>query len=148
MREHPSITRAARALVSEHGTLRQLLSRVVAAFGGPTSLGAAGPDVVSARLDTLRGPLAAHFDEEERAGLFEQIEEQAPEHSASCIRLRRQHQRLLQRLDLLRRATPLERRGPSWTREVRSLVDDIYGHEACETDLLTRALDGGTAAGD
>ncbi len=146
MREEPSVTHAVRVAVSEHGTLRQLLTRVVAAFGGPTALGAAGPDVVAARLDTLRGPLAAHFDEEERAGLFEQIEERAPEHASTCTRLRRQHQRLLQRLDLLRRASPVERRGPAWTREVRTLVDDIYGHEACETDLLTRALDGGAAA--
>jgi len=148
MREEPSVTHAARAAVSAHGSLRQLLSRVVAAFGGPTSLAAGGPDVVAARLDTLRGSLAAHFDEEERAGLFEQIEERAPEQASTCTRLRRQHQRFLQRLDLLRRATPVERRGPAWTREVRSLVDDITGHEACETDLLTRALDGGTAAVD
>jgi hypothetical protein len=148
MREIPSVTHAARTAVSEHVTLRQLLGRVIAAFGGPTALGAGGPDVVAARLDALRGPLAAHFDEEERAGLFEQIEERAPEHASACTVLRRQHQRLVQRLDALRRATPLERRGPAWTREVRSLVEEIAGHEAVETDLLTRALDGGTAAGD
>ncbi|HVO12016.1 MAG TPA: hemerythrin domain-containing protein [Vicinamibacteria bacterium] len=148
MRELSSVTHAARAAVSEHDSLHQLLRRVVAAFGGPTSLGAGGPDVVAARLDALRGPLAAHFDEEERAGLFEEIEERAPEHASTCTSLRRAHQRLLQRLDTLRRASPLERRGPAWTREVRSLVDEIYRHEASETDLLTRALDDGTAAAD
>ncbi len=148
MRGTPSVTHAARAAFSEHVTLRQLLGQVVAAFGGPTSLGAAGPDVVAARLDTLRGPLRAHFDEEERAGLFEQIEERAPEHAAACTQLRREHRRLLTRLDALRGAGPFERRGPEWSREVRTFVDDLNGHEARETDLLTRTLDGSTAAAD
>ena len=104
--------------------------------------------MVAARLDTLRGPLRAHFDEEERARLFETIEEHAPEHAAACARLRDEHRTLLQRLDSLRVATPVERRGGGWVSEVRRFLADVLSHEDREAELLQRALDGGTPAED
>jgi hypothetical protein len=103
---------------------------------------------VAAGLDTLRGPLGAHFDDEERAHLYEEIEELAPEQANVCARLKGEHEALIRRLDSLRGASPEERRGPTWAREVRALLADVAGHEERETDLLTRTLDGSTSAGD
>jgi hypothetical protein len=148
MNQPPSISHSARMAASEHVNLRQLLAQVIAAFGRPSPHPGSGPDVVAARLDTLRGPLRAHFDEEERAGLFEQIEESAPEQAPTCDRLRREHRSLLHRLDQLRSASPVERRGPSWGREVRSLVEELGRHETRESEILTRAIDGSTPAAD
>jgi len=144
----PSVRQAARTAASEHVNLRRLLSQVLGAFSRSVPRAGSGPDVVAARLDALRGPLHAHFEEEERAGLFEQIEERAPEHASACERLRREHTSLLGRLDTLRAASPVERRGPTWGREVRSFVDELSGHETRESDLLSRTLDGGAPAGD
>jgi hypothetical protein len=104
--------------------------------------------VVAYRLDMLRGPLAAHFDEEERARLFETIEERAPEHSAACGRLREEHRTLLARLDRLRVAPPEARRGGAWVADVRHLLADLLKHEDREAELLQSALDGGAPAED
>jgi hemerythrin-like domain-containing protein len=140
--------RAARTAAGEHRRLRQLLGQVEDAFARTSPRAGSGPDVVAARLDSLRGPLRAHFEEEERAGLFEGIEERAPEQAPLCTRLRAEHARLLGRLDALRQASPLGRREPAWSRDVQTLLDDLARHEETETDLLTRTLDGSTGAGD
>jgi hemerythrin-like domain-containing protein len=145
----PSASRAVQAAVSEHRNLNRLVRQVEAAFspaGGPHA--GSGPDVVAARLDALCGPLRAHFDEEERAGLFEQIERTAPEQARACARLRDEHETILRRIDTLRAAPPLERRRPMWIDEVRRLLAEVHGHEARESDLLNRTLDGSTPAGD
>lgn len=136
----PSVTQAARKLVGEHDHLRRLLLQIEAAFGRAEPRAGSGPDVVAARLDTLRGPLRAHFDESERAGIFERIQERAPEHAPLCARLRREHQTLIHLLDVLRAASPVERRGPVWVREVRRFIEELVGHEALETDLINGAL--------
>jgi hemerythrin-like domain-containing protein len=144
----PSVNRAVLTVVSEHRNLRRLVAEVEAAFSMPTPHEECGPDVVAARLDSLCGPLRAHFEEEERAGLFDQIERDAPEHASACARLRDEHATILRRLDTLRTAPPVERRRPLWITEVRRLLDEVYRHEERESDLLTRTLDGSTAAGD
>ena len=148
MNQPTSIGYSAHRAAGEHRNLRQLAAQVVAAFGNPSPHPGSGPDVVAARLDTLRGPLGAHFDEEERAGLFEQIEETAPEQAPVCDRLRSEHRSLLQRLDVLRSASPLERRGPTWAREVRTFVEELTRHESRESEILSRAIDGSTPAID
>lgn len=148
MIQPPSISYSAHTAASERVNLRQLLAQVIAAFGRPSPHPGCGPDVVAAQLDTLRGPLRAHFDEEERAGLFEQIEEDAPEQAPQCDRLRRDHRNLLHRLDTLRSASPVERRGPTWGREVRAFVDDLARHETRESEVLNRAIDNSTQAAD
>jgi hypothetical protein len=140
--------RAALTVAEEHRRLRGLLAQVEGAFGRGSPRAAAGPDVVAARLDTLRGPLGAHFEEEERGRLFEEIEERAPEQAPACARLRAEHEELIRRLDRLRTAPPEARRGASWPREVREFLDDLIGHEERETELLTRSLDGSIGAPD
>jgi hypothetical protein len=103
---------------------------------------------VAARLDFLRGPLGAHFEEEERGHLFEEIEELAPEQAPLCARLRGEHRHLIHRLDALREASPEARRASTWVGEVRALLADLARHEAHETDLLNRTLDDSIGAGD
>jgi Hemerythrin HHE cation binding domain len=141
-----AVPRAAHTVAEEHRRLRALLAQVERAFGRSAPRAASGPDVVAAALDTLRGPLGAHFDEEERAHLFEEIEELAPEQAHVCARLKGEHEELIRRLDSLRASSPEARRSPTWARDVRALLADVAGHEERETDLLTRALDGVGAA--
>jgi len=144
----PAIASIARNAVREQVALRVLLAEVEAAFVRSPPRTGSGPDVVAARLDTLRGPLRAHFDEEERQHLFETIEAHAPEHASACARLRDEHRTLLQRLDGLRQSTPVGRRGGSWMTNVRRFLADVLNHEDREAELLQRALDGGTPAED
>lgn len=134
-------TRPAHTIAEEHRVLRVLRAEIEAVFRGKTLRRESGLDVVAVRLDTLRGPLCAHFDEEERAGFFEKVEELAPEQAPACERLRREHQGLLVRLDALRDATPEARRGPEWARGVRAFLDELGDHEARETELLMRSLE-------
>jgi hypothetical protein len=148
MANAPVGPRVTRNVVEEHRALRSLLAEVEGAFARPLPHAASGPDVVAARLDTLRGPLGAHFEEEERERLFEEIEERAPDQAPVCARLRAEHRVLIRRLDALREASPEARRGPTWTRDVRVFLDDVSGHEERETDLLTRTLDGSIGAVD
>ena len=148
MANAPVVPRVARNVFDEHRLLRSLLAQVEEAFARALPRAASGPDVVAARLDTLRGPLGAHFDEEEKAHLFEEIEELSPEQAPVCARLRGEHVGLIRRLDSLRAASPEARRGPTWGRDVRVFLEDLAHHEARETDLLNRTLDGSTGAGD
>jgi Hemerythrin HHE cation binding domain len=142
------VPRAAHTAAEEHRRLRALLALVEGAFGRTLPRALTGPDAVAAGLDTLRGPLGAHFEEEERAHLYEEIEELAPEQAPVCARLKSEHQGLIRRLDTLRGASPEARRGPTWAHEVRALLADVATHEERESDLLTRALDGSIAAAD
>ena len=148
MANAPVRPRVTRNVVEEHRALRSLLAEVEGAFARPLPHAASGPDVVAARLDTLRGPLGAYFEEEERERLFEEIEERAPDQAPVCARLRAEHRGLIRRLDALRAASPEARRGPTWARDVRLFLDDVSGHEERETDLLTRTLDGSIGALD
>jgi len=144
----PAVTTAARTASREQLALRALLDQVEAAFVRSPPRTGCGPDVVAARLDTLRGPLKAHFDEEERKRLFETIEEHAPEHAGACTRLLGEHRSLLERLDKLRVATPVGRRSGGWMTEVRRFLADVLRHEDQEAELLERACDGGSPAED
>jgi hypothetical protein len=141
MSHEPSAQSSARTIVQEHLALRALLKRIEEAFTGPEPQLDSGVDVVAARLDSLRGPLWAHFEEEERAGLFEEIEGRAPEQAPLCARLRQEHRGLLSRLDALRLVPPEGRRGAGWAPAVRAFLHEYDEHEAREADLLARTLE-------
>jgi hypothetical protein len=138
----PSVAQTVRRVAGEHDHLRGLLAQVEAAFGRPEPRAGSGPDVVAARLDALRGPLRAQFEEEERAGLLEAIEECVPTHAADRARLRGEHLTLIRQLDSLRSASPIERRGPIWLREVRRFLGEVEGHERREAELLRGTFEG------
>ena len=148
MSSSPAFATAAVKAVRTQRALRELVGRVNAGFVRHSARKGCGPDEVAASLDVLRGPLQAHFDEEERARLFESIEERAPESSGECARLRQEHRSLLSRMDVLRAVFPEERRSRSWGGDVRRLLDDLLVHEDREGELLLRALDGGPPAED
>jgi len=139
---------SARSVVDEHRELRFLLAEVEAALAARDRRTAGGPDVVAALLDILRGRLAAHFGEEERAGLFDQIVQQDPGEAHACHRLLDEHAALLRGLDEIRAADPEARRRPAWGGAVRRLLDELAGHESRENEVLTRALDGSVGALD
>jgi hypothetical protein len=139
---------SARVVAEDHRALRAVVVEIQAALDVGSERRATGPDVAAARRDTLRGRLNAHFDEEERAGLFQQIAELAPEQAHACARLRGEHVLLLARLDELRAARPEARRSPAWGGGVRALLDELDGHEARENEILTRVLDGSVEAQD
>ncbi len=144
----PTVATAARNAFRQQAQLRSLLSQMEKAFVRSPARTGAGPDVIAARLDHLRGQLQALFDEEERALLFETIEAHAPEHGTDCTRLREEHRVLVTRLDGLRVASPEARRGGGWFMQVRQFLDDLVKHEDREAELLHRALDGGTSQAD
>jgi hypothetical protein len=144
----PTVVSSARSVIDAQRELRFLLSEVEFALAARDPHPAGGPDVVAARLDILRGRLAAHFGEEERAGLFDQIVQQAPGEAHECHRLLDEHAVLLHRLDDLRTADPEARRRPAWSGAVRRLLDELSGHESRENEVLTRALDGSVGALD
>jgi Hemerythrin HHE cation binding domain len=144
----PGPRSSARVVAEDHRALRAVVSEIQFALAPGRARRATGPDVVAARLDQLRGRLGAHFDEEERAGLFQQIAELAPEQAHACIRLRGEHVLLLARLDELRAARPEARRSAAWATGVRALLDTLDGHEARENEILTRVLDGSVEAQD
>jgi hypothetical protein len=144
----PTVATAARNAFRQQAQLRSLLSQMEKAFVRSPARTGAGPDVIAARLDHLRGQLQALFDEEERALLFETIEAHAPEHGTDCTRLREEHRVLVTRLDGLRVASPEGRRGGGWFMQVRQFLDDLVKHEDREAELLHRALDGGTSQAD
>jgi hemerythrin-like domain-containing protein len=134
-----SVAQVARRAAVEHDKLRHLLAQVEAAFGRSEPRAGSGPDVVAARLDSLRGPLRAHFEDEERNGFLERLQEPGTEQELLTGSLRAEHQELIQDLDSLRFASPLERRGPMWLRDVRRFLDALAGHESREAALLDQA---------
>lgn len=143
-----SLVSPSRLALSEHSALHALLDEVKAALFAREPHVHGGPDVVAARLDVLRGRLAAHFAGEESAGLFRQILELAPQRERLCSRLRGEHQGLLQRLDSLCAAAPESRRQADWGAGVRSVLDDLASHERHENDLIQEAFEAPNAAQD
>ena len=143
MQPPPSVSVAAFDALRQRPLVSRLLAQVAAAFGGIGPVASCGPDVVAARLDALRGPLSAHFEDVERSaslGRFVTAE-------ADCVDgLRSQHRSLLSRLDHLRTVPAIDRRGAWWPRAVRGLVDDLQRHT---NELARRAcpLEPGAAGG-
>jgi len=133
----------AERILAEHRALHALLGEIEEA-----STGAGAAETLASRLDTLRDQLATHFDGEEQSGLFEQIQELAPEQAHECARLCDQHQDLLRQLDELRDASSETRASEAWTRGLRELLVHLDDHESNENELLTRVLDGSMEAQD
>lgn len=131
--------------MAEHRALHALLGEVEKASADPAA--AATDEALTQRLDTLHERLAAHFAGEEESGLFEQIQELAPERAHECTRLCEEHSGLLRRLDELRRVDVADR-GGDWAGGIRAFLDSLADHEAQENEILTRVLDGSEQAQD
>lgn len=140
----------AQAIVGEHRALHQLraaLRRDVAAVAdGREQSWRAG---VAARLVELRTRLEAHFQQEERAGLFEHLAESGSEHVPAATRLRREHDALRAALArLCPGADEAQESAPALAERVRTFLDDLAAHEERENELLVRGLDNSLAAAD
>jgi hypothetical protein len=145
MTQSPPLDTPVRQTLAEHRELHVLLDQIEQASATP---GSADPGTLVKRLDSLRERLAAHFDGEERGGLFEQIRELAPEQAHECAKLCDEHLSLLGRVDHLRTTPPEARATAAWVEGVRTLLSELAHHEASENELLTRVLDGSTEAQD
>jgi len=125
--------------VGDHVVVDALVREIRAALAGEGGL-AAGLDLVAARLDQLRGRLSAHFDDEERAGLFEQVTIRLPRRRPDCERLRDDHRQLLGALDRLRAAREEARRDPAWGEGVRCLLAALADHAVLEDEIVVELL--------
>lgn len=145
---HPAPRRPARLAAGDHHAVHSVVAEIRSALGGRDPRPATGPDVVAARLDQLRGQLSALYEEEERAGLFEQIVSLAPDQTPTCAGLRAEHLDLVARIDDLRAARAEARRSPAWSVEVLALLEALRAHESRENELLVGVLDGSVEAQD
>ena len=101
------------------------------------------------RLADLRGRLSVHFEAEERAGLYDDIQDADPALERAAQRLRLEHDRL--RLGVERLQAEAEGACsdlPGLAGRVRALLKDLEHHEARENEALTRSLSDGLGAGD
>jgi len=130
----------------DHAVVDALVREIEGALAGEGGL-AAGLDLVAARLDQLRGRLSAHFDDEERSGLFAQVAIRLPHRRTDCERLAAEHARLLAALDRLRAVRAEARRDPAWGEGVRSFLADLGSHESLEDQVLIEVLDRTGSAG-
>jgi hypothetical protein len=134
-------TFAIREIVAAHARLRDAITTLGATLR--RSSGGTIDGAVGRRLLHLRRQLAPHFREEEESGLFDELEEGAPELAAACARLRRDHVEILRRFDRLQidgRRTMDAAASSAWRRSISELLDDLEAHEQRENALLTDAL--------
>jgi iron-sulfur cluster repair protein YtfE (RIC family) len=143
MTQSPSQDTPAGKTLAEHNALHALLEEIERASADPAAAAALSP-----RLETLREQLAAHFEGEETGGLFEQIQELAPEQAHECAKLCDEHLGLLEKVDELRAADATTRSEPGWGARVRAVLEDLSRHESRENELLIRVLDGSMEAQD
>jgi hypothetical protein len=137
-----TVGKAFDAVTTEHVQLRALRDEIAALL-------AARPDrrwrkTLAARLEELSGRLAGHFALEEKAGLFEDLEEALPEAGRECARLRADHPWLLAHLEDLRdRLRAPEPKGGSEAikASLRTFLEELARHEERENALLTRAAE-------
>lgn len=101
------------------------------------------------RLADLRARLSVHFEIEEQAGLYDDLEEADPALGRAAQRLRLEHDRLRHGVERLQ----ADAEGacadlPGLAGRVRDLLKDLEHHEARENEALTRSLADGFGAGD
>jgi hypothetical protein len=144
MAQSPSPGSPAHKALADHRALHGLLDEIGRASADATTAAEALPP----RLGALYERLARHFEDEETNGLFEQIQELAPEQARECSKLCDEHAGLLRRIDELRATDAATRGNPLWGASVRSLIADLARHESRENELLVRVLDGSIEAQD
>jgi hypothetical protein len=103
------------------------------------------------RLGQLQQQLEGHFAAEEQSGLYEDLAEACPQHAGAALRLRREHDDLRRRVELLfgeAGATPVGELRDLAGR-VRGVLRDLRHHESRENEQLSDTLDdGGLGVGD
>ena len=119
--------------------LRELLGEVARQFAG----GLEDADRVAKSLTSLTSQLATHFDEEEIAGVFDDVVEQAPRLSERVDQLKQQHIELRSALAAInRKATAGDGTARWWddlSKAFRDFSTDLMHHEQSENDLVQEA---------
>lgn len=138
----------------EHAAIRNTLATIektVNEYPGP---GAARSwlEEVQTGLDRLQGMLLHHFKYEERSGMFDEIRETWPAAANQCRTLLGDHDRLLRRLEEIRRDLAARRETGGSAGGLGELVTawirDLADHEGRENELLFDSIEGGPPAQD
>jgi hypothetical protein len=142
-------------LLVQHSRLRAVLGALAAALAAAPEPGTVADwlRALAASFTELGVRLAAHFEHEERSGLFSSIVEARPEALHTCVRLRAEHASFLERIGEL--SGEAARGVPSGATALGELVvraqaviDDLQRHEQTENALVSESLDGSVAAQD
>lgn len=140
-----------REVLDEHRALRELIAEIETVVCASSPVEPAGwLGAVADRLLDLEARLAAHFAVEE-IGLFDQIQEAAPDSAPACSRLLAQHGEFLHRLGQLREEAQTGKLGvgaAEFTGRVSALFRDLERHEVRENELLIEVLEGSGGAPD
>ncbi len=152
---HPT---AAQALLAEHRALHELVAGLARVTDPALTPGARSwePSAratwlagLAHRLGDLRARLSGHFEAEEQAGLYDDLEEADPALVHTAQRLRLEHDRLRHGVERLQ----ADAEGgcadlPGLASRVRDLLKDLEHHEARENEALTRSLADDLGGGD
>jgi len=142
------------SILAQHKQLRVALDELNALLQSAPQIEATAGwlSKLAARLHDLLPVLAAHFEHEERSGLFAEIQAAWPETATTCARLLAEHKALLEGLEGVRVSTAA---GPTAVQTLpelmgrgQALMRTLATHEEAENELLVRVLDGALAAQD
>lgn len=127
-------------LLGEHTALCELVTtlyRVLAERHEPVTR-------VAHLLETLEERLEAHFQDEERSTLFEDLVRRAPHLAEETLRLKAEHGTLRNRLRFIRAVVDGQPLKPeTWQaveKDFREFHDQLFHHEAHENELLQRVF--------
>ena len=152
-RPAPPSSITAESMVAEHRALHATVEALETALRPalrPAADDAAWRARLLCRLGDLQRQLDGHFVAEEQSGLYEDLAEACPQHASAALRLRREHDDLRRRLDLLfgeAAAAPIGELRMLAGR-VHGLLRDLERHESRENALLSNTLDDGIGVGD
>ncbi len=107
---------------------------------------------VAEMVSSLGEHVETHFDEEETAGLFDDIVERAPRLSDHIAKLRADHQQLLTTVRQLKKAASEGDGSTDWWENLEKTFHefskDLMHHENAENDILLAAYTDDIGAGD
>ena len=136
--------RLTREILEEHQQIHFYLDQIMAALGGLTD---DPTDVepmrrLAARVESVRERLAEHHQREEQRGMYSAIQELLPQARAELSELRRQHEKMIEVLELAR--IHAQYGEPSEAADLRTdlerFLQMIRDHERAEEALLERAI--------
>ncbi len=138
--ENQEAKEAQRAL-HEHRAIQKLLQSVVQFIAAEPKHTSEAIQTLLRDLKNLRAYMESHFEQEETAGLFEDILERLPMVDTVVKDLKREHRDFLEKVNgLIYRLEPPEVRELEAIRtDLSTFVSAFLEHEEMENDLLQRA---------
>ena len=138
--ENKEAKEAQRAL-HEHRVIQKLLQSVVQFISAQPRHTSEAIQTLLRDLKNLRGYMESHFEQEETAGLFEDILERLPMVDTVVKDLKREHRDFLEKVNglIYRLELPEVRELEAIRTELNTFVSAFLEHEDIENDLLQRA---------